>query len=339
MDTIRLGATGLKVSRICLGAMTYGSPKWRDWILDEEASRPFIKRALEAGINFFDTADIYSNGASEEVLGRALKDFGGKRDQYVVATKVRGPMGPTPNEVGLSRKHIMAGIDASLKRLGMDHVDLYQIHRFDDSVPIEETIEALHDVVKAGKALYIGASSMFAWQFATYLHTADAMGKTRFVSMQNHYNLVYREEEREMLPLCEAEGIGVIPWSPLARGFLAGNRDHHGSGETARAKSDEFAKNMYFREYDFAVLDAVEKIAKSRGVTPAQVACAWILQAPGVTAPIVGATKLKHLQEAIKAVELRLTEDDIAEVERPYRPHPSVGHTRPEPRRMAARGG
>ena len=326
MDTIRLGATGLKVSRICLGAMTYGSPKWRDWILDEEASRPFIKRALEAGINFFDTADIYSNGASEEVLGRALKDFGGKRDQYVVATKVRGPMGPTPNEVGLSRKHIMAGIDASLKRLGMDHVDLYQIHRFDDSVPIEETIEALHDVVKAGKALYIGASSMFAWQFATYLHTADAMGKTRFVSMQNHYNLVYREEEREMLPLCEAEGIGVIPWSPLARGFLAGNRRRQDYGETARAKSDEFAHTMYYDDSDFAVVEKVTEIAGQRGVSNAQVALAWLLHQPAVTAPIVGASKMQHLEDAIAAASLKLDENELKALAEPYAPHRVLGH-------------
>ncbi len=326
MDTIRLGATGLKVSRICLGAMTYGSPKWRDWILDEEASRPFIKRALEAGINFFDTADIYSNGASEEVLGRALKDFGGKRDQYVVATKVRGPMGPTPNEVGLSRKHIMAGIDASLKRLGMDHVDLYQIHRFDNSVPIEETIEALHDVVKAGKALYIGASSMFAWQFATYLHTADAMGKTRFVSMQNHYNLVYREEEREMLPLCEAEGIGVIPWSPLARGFLAGNRRRQDYGETARAKSDEFAHTMYYDDSDFAVVEKVTEIAGQRGVSNAQVALAWLLHQPAVTAPIVGASKMQHLEDAIAAASLKLDENELKALAELYAPHRVLGH-------------
>lgn len=327
MDTVRLGATGLKVSRICLGAMTYGSAKWRDWILDEAASRPFIKRALEAGINFFDTADIYSNGASEEVLGRALKDFGGKRDQYVVATKVRGPMGPTPNEVGLSRKHIMAGIDASLKRLGMDHVDLYQIHRFDDSVPIEETIEALHDVVKAGKALYIGASSMFAWQFASYLHTADAMGKTRFVSMQNHYNLVYREEEREMLPLCEAEGIGVIPWSPLARGFLAGNRRRQDYGETARAKSDEFAHMMYYDDSDFAVVEKVTEIAGKRGVSNAQVALAWLLHQSAVTAPIVGASKPQHLEDAIAAASLKLDEEELRVLAEPYKPHRVLGHS------------
>ncbi|HET7333525.1 MAG TPA: aldo/keto reductase, partial [Rhizomicrobium sp.] len=299
MEFTKLGATGLSVSRICLGTMTYGSPKWRDWVLDDEASRPFIKRALEAGINFFDTADMYSLGESEAVLGRALKDFGGGREQYVVATKVFNPMGKTPNEAGLSRKHIMHAIDNSLKRLGMDYVDLYQIHRFDPHTPIEETIEALHDVVKAGKARYVGASSMYAWQFAKYLSLADAMGKTRFVSMQNHYNLVYREEEREMMPLCEDEGIGVIPWSPLARGFLAGNRRRQDRGETTRAKSDAFAHMMYYDDSDFAVVDRVSEIAKARGVSNAQVALAWLLHQPGVTAPIIGASKPSHLDDAI----------------------------------------
>ena len=326
MKTVRLGKTGLKVSRICLGAMTYGSSQWRDWVLDEEASRPFIKRALELGINFFDTADVYSQGASEEVLGRALKDFGGKRDQYVVASKVCGVMGDGPNERGLSRKHIMAGIDASLKRLGMDHVDLYQIHRFDPTTPIEETIEALHDVVKAGKALYIGASSMFAWQFADYLHTARAMGKTRFVSMQNHYNLVYREEEREMMPLCRAEGVGVIPWSPLARGFLAGNRHRQDYGETARAKSDEFAHMMYYQNSDFAVVEKVTEIASKRGVSNAQVALAWLLHQPGVTAPIVGASKPQHLEDAAAAASLTLDEAELKALAEPYTPHNVLGH-------------
>ena len=326
MKTVRLGATGLKVSRICLGAMTYGTPKWRDWVLDEEASRPFIKRALEAGINFFDTADVYSLGVSEEVLGRALKDFGGRRDQYVVATKVCGVMGDGPNERGLSRKHIMAGIDASLKRLGMDHVDLYQIHRFDPTTPIDETIEALHDVVKAGKALYIGASSMYAWQFSAYLHRADALGKTRFVSMQNHYNLVYREEEREMLPLCQAEGIGVIPWSPLARGFLAGNRRRQDYGETARAKSDEFAHMMYYQDSDFAVVEKVTEIASKRGVPNAQVALAWLLHQPAVTAPIVGASKPQHLEDAVAAASLTLNADELKALAKPYTPHGVLGH-------------
>jgi aryl-alcohol dehydrogenase (NADP+) len=326
MDYVRLGKTGLKVSRICLGAMTYGSSKWRDWVLDEEASRPFIKRALEAGINFFDTADMYSLGASEEVLGRALKDFGPSRENMVVATKVFNPMGEGPNERGLSRKHILHAIDNSLRRLGTDYVDLYQIHRFDYGTPIEETIEALHDVVKAGKARYIGASSMFAWQFAKYLSTAGAMGKTKFVSMQNHYNLVYREEEREMLPLCIDEGIGVIPWSPLARGFLAGNRRRQDKGETTRAKSDEFAHRLYYNDGDFKVVDRVSEIAAKRGVPNAQVALAWLLAQPGVTSPIVGASKPHHLDDAIAAAELKLSEDEIKALKEPYTPHPVLGH-------------
>jgi aryl-alcohol dehydrogenase-like predicted oxidoreductase len=327
MDKVSLGNTGLKVTRLCLGAMTYGSPKWRDWVLDEEASRPFIRRALDAGINFFDTADVYSLGASEEVLGRALKDFADSRERIVVATKVCSPMGKDPNERGLSRKHILHGIDNSLRRLGMDYVDLYQIHRFDPTTPIEETIDALDDVVRAGKARYIGASSMYAWQFANYLHTQERRGKTRFVTMQNHYNLVYREEEREMMPLCRAEGIGVIPWSPLARGFLAGNRRRQDRGETARAKSDEFAHNMYYQESDFAVVDAVSEIARTRGVPNAQVALAWLLAQPGVTAPIVGASKMSHLEDAIAALSLTLSADEIAALSKPYTPHRVLGHT------------
>ncbi|HEY4125707.1 MAG TPA: aldo/keto reductase [Rhizomicrobium sp.] len=327
MEYVRLGKTGLKVSRICLGAMTYGSSKWRDWVLDEEASRPFIKRALEAGINFFDTADMYSVGASEEVLGRALKDFGPSRENMVVATKVFNPMGEGVNERGLSRKHIMHAIDNSLTRLGMDYVDLYQIHRFDYGTPIEETIEALHDVVKAGKARYIGASSMFAWQFAKYLSTAQAMGKTKFVSMQNHYNLVYREEEREMMPLCRAEGIGVIPWSPLARGFLAGNRRRQDKGETTRAKSDEFAHRLYYNDGDFAVVDRVSEIAGKREVPNAQVALAWLLAQPGVTAPIIGASKPQHLDDAIAAASLKLEESELKALAEPYTPHGVLGHT------------
>jgi aryl-alcohol dehydrogenase (NADP+) len=326
METVKLGNTGLKVSRICLGTMTYGSSKWRDWVLDEEASRPFIQSALEQGINFFDTADIYSMGASEEVLGRALKDFGPPREQVVVATKVFNPMGHTPNEAGLSRKHIMHAIDNSLKRLGMDYVDLYQIHRFDPTTPVEETIEALHDVVKAGKALYVGASSMYAYQFAKYLHRADALGKTRFVSMQNHYNLVYREEEREMMPLCREEGIAVIPWSPLARGFLAGNRRRQDKGETTRAKSDEFAHMMYYNDGDFAVVEKVSEIAQKRGVSNAQVALAWLLSRQGVTAPIVGASKMPHLQDAIAAASLKLEESEIKALNEPYTPHRVLGH-------------
>jgi aryl-alcohol dehydrogenase-like predicted oxidoreductase len=326
MDTVRLGKTGLRVSRICLGTMTYGSPKWRDWVLDEEASKPFIKRALEAGINFFDTADVYSQGESEVVLGNALKEFAPKRERIVVATKVFNPMGSGPNERGLSRKHIMHAIDNSLRRLKMDYVDLYQIHRFDNSTPIEETIEALHDVVKAGKARYIGASSMYAWQFAKYLFVAQQMGMTKFVSMQNHYNLVYREEEREMLPLCRDQGIGVIPWSPLARGFLAGNRRRQDKGETARAKSDEFAHMMYYQDDDFTVVDRVSEIARKRGVSNAQVALAWMLQVPGMTAPIVGASKMPHLEDAIAAAALKLEADEIKALEEPYKPHRVLGH-------------
>ena len=326
MELVKLGSTGLKVSRICLGAMTYGSPKWRDWVLDEEASRPFIKSALEAGINFFDTADVYSLGASEEVLGRALREFHPKREQLVVATKVFNPMGKTPNEAGLSRKHIMQAIDASLKRLGMDYVDLYQIHRFDPTTPIEETIDALHDIVKAGKALYIGASSMYAWQFATYLHRQEQLGKTRFVSMQNHYNLVYREEEREMLPLCRAEGVAVIPWSPLARGFLAGNRRRQDRGETTRAKSDSFAHAMYYDDGDFAIVERVSEIAEKRGVSNAQVALAWLLHQPGVTAPIIGASKPHHLPDAVAATSLKLDEAELKALAEPYRPHRVLGH-------------
>ncbi len=298
MDYVRLGSTGLKVSRLCLGCMTYGSKKWRDWVLDEDESRPFIRRALEAGINFFDTADMYSDGASEEVTGRALKDFAA-RDRVVIATKVFNPMGDDPNQRGLSRKHIHHAIDASLRRLGTDYVDLYQIHRFDYDTPIEETLRALDDVVRAGKALYIGASSMHAFQFAKMLAASDARGLARFVSMQNHYNLVYREEEREMLPLCREEGIGVIPWSPLARGFLAGNRRAQDFGETTRARTDAYAQEMYYQPSDFAVVDRVTEIARRRGIPNAQVALAWMLQQPGVTAPIIGASKMKHLDDAI----------------------------------------
>ena len=284
MNYTRLGTTGLTVSRLCLGAMTYGSSAWHPWTLDEAASRPFIKRALEKGITFFDTADMYSRGASEEVLGRALKDFAA-RDQVVVATKVFHPMGDGPNDRGLSRKHILDAIDASLRRLGMDYVDLYQIHRFDYDTPIEETLEALNDVVRAGKARYIGASSMFAWQFGKMIATSEANGWARFVSMQNHYNLVYREEEREMLPLCRAEGVGVIPYSPLARGFLAGDRKKGGGGDTVRANSDKLAAKFYFADTDFTIADRVADIAARRGVSRMQVALAWMLSRPGGAAP------------------------------------------------------
>ena len=326
MQYVRLGKTGLQVSRLCLGTMTYGSPDWRAWVLNEEQSRPFIQKALEAGINFFDTADMYSLGMSEEIVGRALRDFA-RRDEVVVATKVFFPLKQQPNGGGLSRKHIMHAIDDSLRRLGMDYVDLYQIHRFDPNTPIEETLEALHDVVKAGKARYIGASSMYAWQFATMLHTSERHGWTRFVSMQNHYNLVYREEEREMLPLCQAEGIGVIPWSPLARGFLAGNRTKTDHGETLRAKTDDYAQSMYYQPSDFAVVERVSEIAKEHGVSNAQIAIAWMLQRPGITAPIIGASKLYQLEEAIAALDIKLTPEQVASLEEPYQPHRVLGHS------------
>lgn len=327
MDYVNLGSTGLQVSRICLGTMTYGSKRWREWVLEEEEGRPFIRRALELGINFFDTADVYSLGVSEEILGRALKDFGPSRDRVVIATKVFNPMGDDPNQRGLGRKHIRHSIDESLRRLATDYVDLYQIHRFDYQTPIEETIEALHDVVKAGKALYVGASSMFAWQFANMLHKADALRLTRFVSMQNHYNLIYREEEREMIPLCRAEGIAIIPWSPLARGFLAGNRKLEGFGETIRAKTDEYAQQMYYQPSDFAVVDRLTEIARKRGMPNAQVALAWVLAQPGVTAPIIGASKMHHLDDAMAALRLKLDESELKALSEPYRPHPVLGHS------------
>jgi aryl-alcohol dehydrogenase (NADP+) len=326
MQYVNLGGTGLKVSRICLGMMSYGSSQWRDWVLEEEDSRPFVRRALEAGINFFDTADVYSLGVSEEITGRALRDFA-KRDEVVIATKVFSVMGDKPNQRGLSRKHIMDGIDASLKRLGTDYVDLYQTHRWDSETPIEETMEALHDVVKAGKARYIGASSMYAWQFAKALYVAKMNGWSRFVSMQNHHNLVYREEEREMIPLCIAEGVGVIPWSPLARGFLAGNRTRDKSGETTRAKSDGFAQQMYFEESDFVIVDRVVQLAEQRGASPAQIALAWMLHKPGITSPIIGATKMPHLDDAIAATEISLSPNEMAFLEECYQPHPVLGHS------------
>ena len=325
MNYVNLGTSGLKVSPICLGMMTYGSPQWRDWVLDEQASRPFVQRALDAGINFFDTADMYSLGASEEVTGRALKDLA-KRDDVVIATKVYNPMGPGPNDRGLSRKHIMSAIDASLNRLETDYVDLYQIHRFDSETPIEETMETLHDVVRAGKARYIGASSMYAWQFAKMQHVAEKHGWTRFVSMQNHYNLVYREEEREMNPLCRDMGVGLIPWSPLARGFLAGNRTREKGGDTARARSDEFAHNMYYEEGDFAIIDRLVAMAAERGTKPAQIALAWLMHKPGVVAPIIGASKMYQLDDAIAAIDLSLSADEMAALEQPYQPHPILGH-------------
>ena len=320
MNYVRLGRSGLKVSRICLGVMTYGDPAWRAWILSEEQGRPFIKRALEAGINFFDTADVYSRGRSEEVLGGAVRDFA-RRDDVVIATKAYFPMGDAPNDRGLSRKHLMAAIDASLQRLGTDYVDLYQIHRYDHETPIEETLRALDDIVRSGKARYIGASSMSAWQFARALYLADRHGWTRFVSMQNHYNLVYREEEREMLPLCREEGIGVIPWSPLARGFLAGNRRAADKGETTRARTDDFAHRLYYMDSDFRIVERVVSVAERRGVKPAQIALAWLLRQPGVTAPIVGASKMEQLDQALEAATIVLTEEECRELEELYEPH------------------
>src|ERR1700761_717512 len=310
METTRLGKTGLKVSRICLGCMTYGSPNWRDWVLGEEESRPFIQKALEAGINFLETADVYSIGRSEEIVGKALKDMA-KRDNVVLATKVCGVMSDDVNDRGLSRKHILSSIDASLRRLGTDYVDLYQIHRFDPTTPVEETVEALNDVVRSGKARYIGASSMYAWQFAKYLHTQEKTGAAKFVSMQDFYNLVYREEEREMLPLCRDQGIGVIPWSPLARGFLAGNRSRDGEAQTTRAKSDaNILTANAFLESDYAIRDRVNALAAERGVSGAQIALAWLLHQPVVSAPIVGASKMKHLDDAIAAVSVKLTDEE-----------------------------
>ncbi len=325
MQYNNLGKTGLKVSRICLGMMTYGSSKWRDWVLDEDAARPFVARALEAGVNFFDTADVYSIGASEQVTGKLLKEMA-QRDKIVIATKVCNPMSQDPNDRGLSRKHIMQSIDASLKRLGTDYVDLYQIHRWDNATPIEETMEALNDVVRAGKALYIGASSMYAWQFAKAQKVAEDHGWSKFVSMQNHYNLVYREEEREMIPQCRDQGVGLIPWSPLARGFLAGNRSAAKQDETARSRSDDFAHSMYYKESDFRVVDAVTSTAAERGVKPAQVALAWMLGKPWISAPIVGASKGYQLDEAIGALDISLTEDEVKGLEAAYEPHRILGH-------------
>ncbi|MFL5129229.1 MAG: aldo/keto reductase [Microvirga sp.] len=324
MDYVRLGRSGLEVSRLCLGCMTYGVPGRGNhpWTLDEDQSRPFIKRALELGITFFDTANVYSDGTSEEIVGRALKDFA-RRDEVVIATKVHGRMRPGPNGAGLSRLAIMTEIDNSLRRLGTDYVDLYQIHRWDYATPIEETLEALHDVVKAGKARYIGASSMYAWQFAKALYTADLNGWTRFVSMQNYYNLLYREEEREMLRLCQAEGIGVIPWSPLARGRLTRDWDE----TSARSETDEFGKSLYAKtaEADRRVVERVAEIAARRGVPRAQVALAWLLHKPVVTAPIVGASKPQHLEDAVAAMSLTLSPEEIAALEEPYVPHALAG--------------
>jgi aryl-alcohol dehydrogenase-like predicted oxidoreductase len=340
MDYINLGRTGLKVSRICLGMMTYGTSQWRPWILDEADARPIVQRAVELGINFFDTADMYSAGASEELTGKFLREFT-RRDEVVIATKVRFPVDlafqggfadsapPQPNTAGLSRKHIFAAVEASLKRLGIDYIDLYQIHRWDYETPIEETMEALHDLVKSGKVRYIGASSMWAWQFAKAQYTAQSNGWTRFVSMQNHYNLIYREEEREMIPLCRDMGIALIPWSPLARGFLVGNRspDDIKTGRTARAKNDEYARKLYYRQEDFAVVNRLNELAAQRGESNAKIGYAWLLHQPGLTAPIVGASKIAHIEEAVAATRIKLSAEEIQLLNEPYMPHPILGHT------------
>jgi 1-deoxyxylulose-5-phosphate synthase len=319
---VNLGGTGLRVSRICLGMMSYGRSDERPWALDEEAAEPIVRRAVEGGVVFFDTADVYNGGESERVTGRLLKRLFGTREEYVVATKVHGRTMPGVNGAGLSRKHVLASIDASLERLELDYVDLYQIHRWDPQTPIEETMEALRDVVRAGKARYIGASSMYAWQFAK----AQGVAPTRFVSMQNHYNLVYREEEREMIPQCLDQGVAVLPWSPLARGLLAGNRTREGERLTERARTDSFGDSLYTPDVDFAVVDRVVELAAARGISAAQVALAWLLQRPGVTAPIVGATKLEHLDDAVAAEQLALDADEVARLEEPYVPHAISGH-------------
>jgi aryl-alcohol dehydrogenase-like predicted oxidoreductase len=328
MEYGRLGGTGATVSKICLGMMTYGAKSWREWVLGEEEARPFVKRAVEAGINFFDTADMYSYGASEEITGKLLKEFGGRREELVIATKVFNAMSDRPNDQGLSRKHIMQSVDGSLKRLGVDYIDLYQIHRADPFTPIEESLGALDDLVRAGKVLYLGASSMFAWQFLKMLEFQKANGLARFITMQNHYNLVYREEEREMIPLCISEGVGLCPWSPLARGFLAGNRkreDGTGAVGTVRAKTDDLAQ-AYYKDSDYTVVERVEEVAAKRGVKPAQVALAWMLGKKHVSAPIVGASKAYQLEDAIGAVGIRLEEDEVKRMEEPYEPHRILGH-------------
>jgi aryl-alcohol dehydrogenase-like predicted oxidoreductase len=327
MKYVNLGSTGLRVSRVCLGMMSYGTGSDRAWVLDEAGAEPIVKTAVDGGVTFFDTADVYSRGASEVATGRLLGKMFAHRDDYVLATKVFSPVGAGENDRGLSRKHIMAGIDNSLSRLGTDYVDLYQIHRWDPATPVAETMEALHDVVKAGKARYIGASSMYAWQFAKAQHTAQANGWTRFVSMQNHYNLIYREEEREMIPLCLDQGVGVIPWSPLARGVLTGNRTRDGQRHTTRANSDGFGDTLYNQPSDFDVVDVTGEVAAERAVPPAQIALAWLLHRPGVTAPIIGATRIGHMADALAGQELTLTPEEMARLEAPYQPHPVLGHS------------
>jgi aryl-alcohol dehydrogenase-like predicted oxidoreductase len=328
MEYVRLGRSGLKVSRLAFGCMSYGDPRWRAWVLDEQAAQPFFRRALEAGFNFFDTADMYSDGLSEEITGRALKSMA-RREEIVIATKVFSPMGTGPNMAGLSRKHVVQGCEASLRRLGVDAIDLYQLHRFDPETPIDETLEALHDLVRTGKVRYVGAGSGSAWRMMQALSVSERQGWARFVSMQNHYNLIYREEEREMIPLCRAQGIGIVPWSPLARGLLTrpkpADLDVRG-GRTTRAESDNLSPSLYGGAGDWQVVDAVEAVARARGVSMAEVAMAWVLGRPGVTAPIVGATRMAHLESAIRALELRLTPEEIAQLEAPYVAHPVRGH-------------
>ncbi len=321
-----LGRTGVTVSRLCLGCMSYGDPSWRSWVLDENASRPFFRRAIEAGINFFDTADMYSLGVSEEVTGRALRELA-HLEECVVATKVFNPLSDRPNMGGLSRKHIVQGCEASLRRLGMDTIDLYQVHRFDPHTPIDEMLSALDLLVRQGKVRYLGASSTAAWKFAQALSSSERHGWARFVTMQNHYNLLYREEEREMIPLCEAEGVALIPWSPLARGLLAGTRQSPtDKTSTRRAESDEFARKLYDHPSDQEVIDTVRRVAQARGVAPAQIALAWMLAKPAVAAPIIGATKLQHLDDAIAALDVQLSDEEIKQLEAPYRPHAVRGH-------------
>ncbi|MFL6035903.1 MAG: aldo/keto reductase [Gaiellaceae bacterium] len=327
MNYVNLGRTGLRVSRLCLGMMSFGPGEERRWALGEEEAEAIVRIAVDGGVSFFDTADVYNGGQSEVITGRVLRKLFGTREEYVVATKVHGRTMPGENGRGLGRKHVLASIDASLERLGLDYVDLYQIHRFDRTTPIDETMEVLHDVVRAGKARYIGASSMYAWQFAKAQAIARERGWMQFVSMQNHYNLVYREEEREMIPQCIDQGVGVLPWSPLARGLLAGNRAREGERRTVRAETDSFGDSLYKPEIDFDVVDRVVDVAGARGVPPAQVALAWLLHKPGVTAPIVGATKAQHVEDAIAAEALELSDDEIARLEEPYVPHAISGHS------------
>jgi 1-deoxyxylulose-5-phosphate synthase len=334
MQYAKLGNTGVTVSRICLGCMSYGDGKWREWTVGPDVAREHFTAAFDAGVNFFDTADVYSTGVSEEITGRLLAEMG-SRDDIVLATKVHGPMAPGPNRRGLSRKHILEACDHSLRRLRTDYIDLYQIHRWDFSTPIEETLDALDTLVRTGKVRYLGASSMAAWSFSKALHLAGENGWHKFVAMQNHYNLIYREEEREMIPLCIDQGVGLIPWSPLARGFLEGDRTRDkGQGPTKRAQIDQMQKDMYFHDNDFEIAIAAQQVAKAHGVTPTQIGCAWILQAPGVTSPIIGATKTHHLKQIFDAVDIKLTADEVAALEKPYRPHPVIGHEQPHGSKM-----